>query len=337
MSGRSQGEPLQAAAGGGTALPASGRMARDVRSGLLARPRTLPCMYFYDDAGSDLFERITREPEYYQTRTEEALLSEHAGMLVEALAPRELVELGSGAGRKVRLLLDAMSARGLLERCLLLDVNALFLRTSVTRLRREYPGAEVRGMTGDFQRDLPLLRREPGGPRRLVLFLAGTIGNLEPVEVPAFLASVRALLAPGDGLLVGVDTVKDRAALEAAYNDRAGVTAEFNRNILRVLNRELGADFRPERWEHVAFWDAERSWIEMRLRSSVDQHVSIPSLGLAFDVRRGEELRTEVSAKYTRASFAARAAGTGLTLARWDTDGQGRFALALLQPELPAT
>ncbi len=315
------------------AVPTRGRMARDVSAALLARPRSLPCMYFYDDVGSELFEQITRQPEYYQTRTEEALLAARAGELVAELAPGELVELGSGAGRKVRLLLDAMAARGELQRCLLFDVNALYLRSSVARLTAEYPGVGIEGVTGDFQRDLARLLRVPGGPRRLVLFLAGTIGNLPPGEVPGFLTRVRALLAPGDALLVGVDTVKDPDVLRRAYNDRAGITAAFNRNILRVMNRELRADFRPERWEHVAFWDEENAWIEMRLRSAVAQRVTIHGLGLVLDFRAGEELRTELSAKYTRDSFAARAVGSGLSLTRWDTDKAGRFALALLKPE----
>ncbi|HTE06315.1 MAG TPA: L-histidine N(alpha)-methyltransferase [Planctomycetota bacterium] len=313
--------------------PARTRMARDIRAGLASRPRSLPCMYFYDDAGSDLFEEITRQPEYYQTRTEEALLAGLAGPLVAQLQPRELVELGSGAGRKIRLLLGAMRARGLLERCVLFDVNELYLRSSVARLSAEYPEAAVCGVGGDFQRDLARLARSPGGPRRLVLFLAGTIGNIAPAEVPAFLCRVRPLLASGDGLLVGVDVVKDRAALEAAYNDRAGVTAAFNRNILAVVNRGLGADFDLQAWEHVAVWDERHAWIEMRLRSRADQRVTIPALGLELDFRRGEELRTEISAKYTRESFAARLEGTGLRLQRWDTDPAARFALALLGPE----
>lgn len=324
--------PAPGASGASGASDAGARaLARDVRAGLQSTPRTLPCKYFYDDHGSRLFERITRQPEYYQTRTEQALLEEHAGEVIERVAPRELVELGSGVGRKVRLLLDAMRARGLLRRCLLLDINALYLRRSVAQLAAEYPGAEVRGLHGDFQADLQ--RLGPGGGR-LVLLLAGTLGNIVPRRLPEFLSQVRALLVPGDGFLVGVDLVKDRARLEAAYNDRAGVTAEFNRNILAVLNRELRADFDLGAWEHVAFYDEDEAWIEMRLRSAADQRVTLPALGLACDFRRGDEIRTEISAKYTRASLEARLAGSGLRLSRWWTDAGQRFALALLQPDV---
>ena len=303
------------------------RMAAEVRAGLTARPRSLPSKYFYDDRGSRLFEDITRLPEYYLTRTEERLLAGIAGDVVERVRPVELVELGSGAGRKIRLLLEAMAYAGLLERCLLMDINARFLAESARALAADFPGLEVRGVVGDFTGDLELLGRGGG---RLAAFFASTVGNLHPDEVPPFLARVAEHLAPGDAFLVGVDLVKDVARLEAAYNDAAGVTAEFNRNILRVLNDRLGADFDPEAFEHVAFYDREHAWIEMRLRSLKLQRVRIPAARLDLAFEAGEEIRTEISCKYTRESFAALLPGSGLALDHWYTDPENLFALALL-------
>ncbi len=236
----------------------------EVRGNLL---RTLPRIdskYFYDDTGSQLFEEITQLPEYYQTRTEEALLGNIADEIVRLTGARELVELGSGAGRKIRLLLDAMRRQGRLENCVLLDINETFLRTSAEELADQYPQMEVRGVVGDFLHDLDLVG---SGNKRLFLFLAGTIGNLYPRQFATFLTSVRATLGEGDSFLVGLDLVKDTARLEAAYNDSAGVTAEFNLNALRVLNQRFGTDFEVDAFEHVAFYDPEQEWIEMRLRA----------------------------------------------------------------------
>ena len=305
------------------------RMAREVREGLLARPLPwLPSKYFYDDRGSALFDEITRQPEYYQTRTEEALLEAISDEVVDIARARELCELGSGVGRKVRLLLDAMQARGLLERCVLLDISEGFLVDAARQLDADYPALEVRGIVGDFLEDLPALG--PGG-RRLALFLAGTIGNLHPDRVPPFLRALARQLAPGDTFLVGIDLVKDAARLHAAYNDAAGVTAEFNRNILRVVNSGLGADFEPESFDHVAFYDAERAWIEMRLRATRNMRVRVPGAGLDLTLCAGDEIRTELSCKYTRESFSARLAGTRLRVERWFTDPECLFASALLR------
>ena len=311
------------------ALPLD-RMAAEVRAGLSARPLPwLPCKYFYDDRGSALFEEITRLPEYYQTRTEEGILEAIATDVVAATRPVELCELGSGVGRKVRLLLDAGRALGTLERCVLLDISGGVLADSVRSLETDYPGLQVRGVLGDFQDDLAGLG--PGGGR-LALFLAGTIGNLHPDdEVPGFLRAVARQLEPGDAFLVGLDLVKDERRLHAAYNDSAGVTAEFNRNILRVVNAALDADFDPEAYDHVAFYDRERAWIEMRLRARDDQQVRVPGAGIELTLRRGDEIRTELSCKYTRGSFEARLEGTGLRLESWHTDAEGLFALALLR------
>jgi L-histidine N-alpha-methyltransferase len=303
------------------------RMVEEIREGLTARPRWLPSKFFYDDRGSRLFEDITALPEYYLTRTEERLLAGIAGEVIGRVRPAELLELGSGAGRKVRLLLAEMARAGLLERCVLLDINARFLSESSCALARDFPGLSVRGVVGDFLGDLGLLG--PGGGR-LAVFFASTIGNLHPGEVPPFLARMAEHLAAGDAFLVGLDLVKDVARLEAAYNDCAGVTAEFNRNILRVLNARLGADFDPEAFEHVAFYDRTNAWIEMRLRSARAQRVRVPAAGLDLAFEAGEEIRTEISCKYTRGSFEALLGGTGLGLDRWYTDPENLFALALL-------
>jgi L-histidine N-alpha-methyltransferase len=304
------------------------RMAEEVRRGLTARPPWLPCKYFYDDRGSELFEQITRQSEYYQTRTEEALLERYASDVIARAAPVELVELGSGAGRKIGSLLEAMARRGRAGRLVLFDINALFVDEAARRIAARFPDAEVHGVTGDFTEDLHGLG--PGGGR-LAVFLAGTIGNLHPGDVPRFLTRVALQLEPGDGLLVGMDLVKDVARLEAAYNDAAGVTAEFNRNILRHCNAVLGADFDADAWEHVAFYDAARAWIEMRLRSRVDCRVSIPGARLDLAFRAGDEISTEISCKYTRDSFARMLPGTGLVLDHWYTDDDHLFALALLR------
>jgi L-histidine Nalpha-methyltransferase len=304
------------------------RMAAEIREGLTSRPRWLPSKYFYDDRGSALFEAITALPEYYQTRTEERLLATVADEVVARVRPAELVELGSGSGRKTRLLLAAMARAGRLERCVLLDINRRFVSQSARALAREFPGLAVRGVAGDFLDDLRLLG--PGG-ERLAVFFAGTIGNLRPERVPALLARLAAQLAPGDGFLVGLDLVKDVARLEAAYNEAAGVTAAFNRNILRVLDTRLGADFDPDAFEHVAFYDREHAWIEMRLRASRALRVRVPAAGLDLAFEPGEEIRTEISCKYTRQSFTALLHGTGLAADRWYTDPERLLALALLR------
>ncbi|HSD66688.1 MAG TPA: L-histidine N(alpha)-methyltransferase, partial [Vicinamibacteria bacterium] len=251
-----------------------------------------------------------------------------ADAVVAAVAPFELVELGSGSGRKTRFFLDAMRLRGWLESVLLLDIGESFLHESVVRLQGDYPEARVRGVVGDFARDLAALG--PGGGR-LLLFLAGTIGNLHPDELASFLRAAASVLEPGDGFLVGVDLVKDPACLHAAYNDSAGVTAEFNRNILRVLNERLGADFDPWDFEHRAFYDPERQWVEMRLRARRPLTARVPGAGVTLDLQAGDEIRTELSCKYTRETFAARLAGTGLALERWITDPLRLFASALLR------
>jgi L-histidine N-alpha-methyltransferase len=302
-------------------------LADDVRAGLTSELPTLPTHCLYDDRGSALFVQITEQPEYYQTRTEEALLERIAERLVGICRPRELVELGSGVGRKIRMLLDAMRASDDLERCIQFDINPAYLQASVLRLAEEYPEAVVTGVHGDFQHDLDALGT---GGNRLMLLLAGTMGNILPSRLPRFLERIAECLSPGDSFLVGVDSVKDTRVLDAAYNDAAGVTAAFNLNILSVVNRELNADFDPGAWEHVAFYDEENAWIEMRLRALRDQHVAIPECDLRLDFEQGDEIRTEISAKYTRETLAPLLAGTGLSITEWFEDDESLFALALL-------
>ncbi|MHC5210000.1 MAG: L-histidine N(alpha)-methyltransferase [Planctomycetota bacterium] len=312
----------------GTKESQDDRLAREVRDGLSAALPTVSSAYLYDDHGSHLFDEITRLPEYYQTRTEEALLDEVAQRVLRAVQPRELVELGSGVGRKIRTMLDALTGLEGSHRCVLFDINERFLRDSMRRLAVEYPDLEVAGVHGDFRHDLP--RLGPGGSR-LVMFLGGTLGNIHPDGLAEFLRNVACQLAPGDGFLVGVDLVKDKARLEEAYNDRAGVTSAFNLNILNVLNRELDGDFDPEAWEHRAFFDTEHAWIEMRLRSLRSQRVALSAIDFERDFARGDEIRTEISAKYTRESLQAHIDGTGLVLDQWHTDPEQLFALVLLR------
>ncbi|MBR8638336.1 L-histidine N(alpha)-methyltransferase [Streptomyces tuirus] len=295
----------------------------DVHRGLTGRPKTLPPKWFYDAHGSDLFEKITELPEYYPTRAEREILLARSGDIAAATRARTLAELGSGSSEKTRHLLDALAD---LHTYVPVDVSESALTQAGQALAAERPGLDVHALIADFTAELTL--PDTPGPR-LVAFLGGTIGNLLPAERAAFLASVRALLAPGDALLLGTDLVKDEEVLVRAYDDAAGVTAAFNKNVLTVINRELGADFEPAAFDHVALWDAEHEWIEMRLRSRTAQTVKVPALDLAVDFAAGEELRTEVSAKFRQEGVRAELFAAGLDLAHWWTDGAGRFALSL--------
>jgi L-histidine N-alpha-methyltransferase len=300
----------------------------EVRRNLLRDLPRIDSRYFYDDVGSRLFEEITHLHEYYQTRTEEALLAEIADDVVRLTGARELVELGSGAGRKIRLLLDAMKRRGALERCVLLDINETFLRISAEELADRYPETEVCGVVGDFLCDLGSVG---DGDNRLFIFLAGTVGNLYPRQLTSFLGEIRAALGPNDGFLVGLDLVKDVARLEAAYNDGAGVTAEFNLNALRVLNRRFATAFEIGAFEHVAYYDREREWIEMRLRVTRPTSASLGG-GRELRFAVGDEIRTEISRKFSRRTFSEALDGTGLELSAWFTDPETLFASALVRP-----
>ncbi|MGC5036396.1 L-histidine N(alpha)-methyltransferase [Streptomyces sp. DT190] len=295
----------------------------DVHRGLTGRPKSLPPKWFYDAHGSDLFEKITELPEYYPTRAEREILLARSGDIAAAARARTLIELGSGSSEKTRHLLDALTE---LHTYVPVDVSGSALTQAGQALAAERPGLEVHALIADFTAELTL--PDTPGPR-LVAFLGGTIGNLLPAERAAFLASVRALLAPGDALLLGTDLVKDEEVLVRAYDDAAGVTAAFNKNVLTVINRELGADFEPGAFDHVARWDPAHEWIEMRLRSRTAQTVKVPALDLAVDFAAGEELRTEVSAKFRQEGVRAELSAAGLDLAHWWTDGAGRFALSL--------
>jgi L-histidine N-alpha-methyltransferase len=303
-------------------------MTEDVRRGLGGRPRSLPPKYFYDAVGSRLFDEITRLPEYYLTRTEETLLEALAPTLMRTLTPDDVVELGSGFSLKTRRLLAARGGTPL--RYTPVDVDETTVAASAARLLAEDPALDVHAVVGDFERHLPHVPAPAG--RRLVLFLGSTIGNLDPPARQALLTQVRELLRRGDRLLLGVDLVKDRADLEAAYNDAAGVTAEFNRNILRVVNRSLGADFRPDAFRHRAFYNAAEQRIEMHLVSERAQSVRVRTLDLTLRLEESETIWTESSYKFTRASTRAMLAGAGLRVVAWHTDRDARFALVLAAP-----
>jgi L-histidine N-alpha-methyltransferase len=300
----------------------------ELRAALRKPLPEIPCKYFYDDRGSALFTEITRLPEYYPTRTEEALLEAEADRIVAVARPRALAEIGSGTGRKIRLVLDAMRRAHGTRRCVLLDISPHVLEGSVKELSAEYPDTEFSGVVGDFERDLSRLG---SGGGRMILFLAGTVGNLHPDAVPRFLRRLAAQMVPGDHFLVGLDLVKDPERLHAAYNDSAGVTAEFNRNILRVVNERFLGDFQPEAWDHVAFYDLQRQWIEMRLRARRPMRVVLAGIGVQLSFVEGDEIRTELSCKYTPATWLSRCRGTGLQLAEWFSDPERLFALALLR------
>ncbi|MFG3265587.1 L-histidine N(alpha)-methyltransferase [Streptomyces bobili] len=295
----------------------------DVLQGLTATPKTLPPKWFYDAHGSELFERITELPEYYPTRAEREILVDRAGEIAAATRARTLVELGSGSSEKTRHVIDALTE---LDTYVPVDVSESALTGAGQALIAERPGLNVHALIADFT--APLTLPDTPGPR-LVAFLGGTIGNLLPEERAAFLGSVRALLSPGDALLLGTDLVKDEEVLVRAYDDAAGVTAAFDKNVLAVVNRELGADFDPGAFDHVALWDARNEWIEMRLRSRTAQTVKLPALDLAVDFAAGEELRTEVSAKFREEGVRAELSAAGLELSHWWTDREGRFALSL--------
>lgn len=301
----------------------------DAHAGLVATPKALPPKWFYDELGSLLFEAITRLPEYYPTRCERQILAAHADDVARLTGADTLVELGAGTSEKTRFLLEALSRAGTLRRFVPFDVSEVTLRESGAVIADSFPGLEVMAVVGDFERHLGAL---PSGGRRLIAFLGGTIGNLLPQARRAFLAELAAGLQPGDALLLGTDLVKEPARLEAAYDDPTGVTAAFNRNVLGVLNRQLGGDFALRRFEHVARWDAEHQWMEMRLRSVGRQAVRLGALGLEVAFADGEEMRTEVSAKFHRAGVEAELAEAGLEVRRWWTDPDGDFAVSLSSP-----
>jgi L-histidine Nalpha-methyltransferase len=303
-------------------------LANDVLDGLTRPFKELPPKHFYDARGSELFERICELPEYYPTRTEKEILISRAADIVAATGAGELVELGSGSAEKARILLDAMDQAGTLHRYVPLDVSERVVEDAALALVEEYDTLQVHGVIGDFERHLHRVPDSDGSPR-LVALLGGTIGNFPPGTRRTLLRNIGSLLGPRDRLLLGTDLVKDPATIEAAYDDPEGITAEFNRNVLHVINRELDADFSPGNFDHIAFFDRRNEWIEMRLRARRPCSVRIAELGLRVEFAAGEELRTEISAKFTRSRVEADFKAAGLALDGWYTDADDLFALSL--------
>jgi L-histidine Nalpha-methyltransferase len=301
----------------------------DVRAGLTAVPKTLPPKYFYDARGSELFDEITRLPEYYLTRAETSILQRHSADIAALSRCESLVELGSGTSAKTRLLLRALLDGGTLREFVPFDVDPAVLTEASDALAAEFPGLAIAPFVGDFERDIGAI---PAQGRRTIAFIGSTIGNLEPAARAGFLAQVGAALRPGDTFLLGTDLVKDTGRLLRAYDDAAGVTAAFNRNILVVLNRELDADFDVDEFRHVALWDAENEWIEMRLRAERAQQVTIADLDLVVSFAAGEELRTEISAKFRHERIETELAAAGMRMVRFWTDQDGDFGLTLAEP-----
>ena len=304
-------------------------LAYDVLDGLTRPFKEIPPKHFYDARGSELFEQICELPEYYPTRTERRILLARADEIVRATGAGELVELGSGSAEKARILLAAMSRAGTLRRYVPLDVSESALEAAALQLVDEFEELSVHGVIGDFERHLDRVPRPTPGTPRIVALLGGTIGNFLPGTRRRQLREIGKLLGPADRLLLGTDLVKDPAVLEAAYDDPQGITADFNRNVLRVINRELGADFAPEAFEHIAFYNRTHDWIEMRLRARRPCSVLVAGLNLRVEFAAGEELRTEISAKFTRSRIEADLQAAGLALDGWYTDSDGLFAVSL--------
>jgi L-histidine N-alpha-methyltransferase len=301
----------------------------DVLDGLSKMPKTLPPKWFYDERGSALFEEITQLAEYYPTRRERAILTERAGEIAALSGATTLLELGAGSGDKTRLLLHALQRAGTLKQYVPVDVSGAFLTQSSKEIARDHPDITVRPVIADYERHLHLL---PATGPRLIAFLGGTIGNMPPAQRGRFLSRLAATMAPDETLLLGADLVKEVPRLVAAYNDARGVTAEFNRNVLHVINRHLDGRFQPDTFQHVAVWDASREWIEMRLRSTIDQSVRVDALDLTVDFSAGEELRTEISAKFRIHRLRNELRAAGLRLRRWWTDPAADFVVCLAGP-----
>ena len=310
-----------------TDTDAEAALRADARAGLTATPKHLAPKWFYDARGSELFELITELPEYYPTRTERAILEQHVDEIALCSGADTLVELGSGSSIKTRLLLDAFTRAGTLRRYVPQDVSEPALRQALAALAPDYPRLALHGVVGDFTGDLGRLPR--GERRRMIAFLGGTIGNLLPDERAAFLGRLRAVLAPGEQLLLGTASVVEESLLLPAYDDAAGVTAEFNRNVLRVLNRTLDADFDVDAFDHLAVWDAAREWIEMRLVAQRAMRVRVAALGLQVEFAAGEQMCTEVSAKFRLDVVRSMLEAAGFAITRIWTDPDDRFALTL--------
>ncbi|MBF6245174.1 MULTISPECIES: L-histidine N(alpha)-methyltransferase [Nocardia] len=300
----------------------------DARTGLTTNPKTLPPKWFYDARGSELFEAITELPEYYPTRTERALLERVVGEIARTAQAEVLVELGAGSAAKTRLLLSALLSEGPLKTYVPQDVSVSALRGAAEQISTEFPNLAVHGVVSDFTRTLHNL---PRGGRRMIAFLGGTIGNLVPQERAEFLAGIQQVLEPGEQLLLGAGLVTDPVVLVPAYDDAAGVTAEFNRNVLHVLNSRLHADFDPDAFAHIAHWDAENEWIEMRLAATRDMTVTVADLDLVVDFAQGEQMRTEISAKFRIDGLGRELDSAGFATEQVWTDPDDRFALVLAE------
>ncbi|MCU1701281.1 MAG: putative methyltransferase [Mycobacterium sp.] len=305
---------------------AADALRRDVRDGLTRAPKSLPPKWFYDSVGSDLFDQITRLPEYYPTRAEAEILRARAADIAAASGADTLVELGSGTSEKTRILLDALRDGGSLRRFIPFDVDASVLESAGAAIGEEYPGIEIDAVCGDFEEHLGKI---PHVGRRLVIFLGSTIGNLTTGPRAEFLAALADNLEPGDGLLLGTDLVKDVDRIVHAYDDSAGVTAQFNKNVLAVVNRELDADFDLDAFDHVARWNVDEERIEMWLRASTPQRVRVGGLDMTVDFAAGEEMLTEVSCKFRADAVADELAAVGLRRTNWWTDQAGDFGLSL--------
>lgn len=301
-------------------------LVEDVRRGLGEQPRGLPPKWLYDEVGSELFDQITRLPEYYPTDRERAILMQHADEIVATTGATTLVELGSGTSDKTRILLDAFTSVGALARFVPVDVSEETLRAAAEQLSRRYPTVQVEALVGDFTLHLGHL---PKGGCRMVAFLGGTIGNLYVEERAAFLGALADSLVPGDWLLLGTDLVKSADRLIAAYNDPGGVTARFVTNCLQVLNDRLGADFDLDVFSYVPFWDPQMERMDLRLRAEMPQRVSIPGAGISIDLASGEEIRVEISTKFRTEGIAAELGAAGFAVERTLTDAEGDFALTL--------
>ncbi len=304
-------------------------LAEDVRRGLASNPKQIPSKYFYDEQGSNLFEEITRQPEYYPMRAEHEILEAEADRIIESCRPQQLVELGSGSSTKSRALLNAMQIEGILGSYVPVDISESIVHRSAFELAIEYPGIEITAMIGDFEKDLTCL---PQSESRLIAFLGGTIGNFHPDHRVDFLRNLCGLMGQNDHLLLGTDLVKPRSQLESAYNDANGVTAEFNKNILNVINRELDGEFDTDQFKHVAFFNEELSCIEMRLRCLEDHSVCVGVLDQTIHFKCGDEIKTEISCKFTRETVEEAYEEAGLSLSDWYTDSAGRFALSTARP-----
>ncbi len=300
----------------------------DVRAGLTATPKSLPPVWFYDERGSRLFDEITRLPEYYVTRAEHSILAANADEIAIRAGADVLVEIGSGTSEKTRLLLDAMTRSSALQRFVPFDISEETLRDAAVAIANTYDVA-VHAVVGDFQRHVGDLPRDG---RRLVAFLGSTIGNLTPAQRHRFFVDLDAAMAHNEWLLLGTDLVKDPRRLLAAYDDAQGVTAEFNRNVLYVLNRELDATFDPEAFDHVAAWNDDEQWIEMRLRSRFAQRATIGALDLEVVFEAGEDLLTEISAKFTPERIRNELGDSGFVVEETWTDSGSDFLLTLARP-----